>query len=220
MKTGTSHLWAGTLIVILMATLALFVVRADTTIVYVLTDRGGVSLITQGGTNLPIVGYARIQPYSLNPTPAGLAIFGARQGGVLVSEAGVPASPLIRSGRNYAAVNSPVNTCVAIANPNALPATISFYFTNANGVDFGAGTKTIPANSQFAAFLNEAPFNSGNAVTGSWTFNSTIPVSVIALRGLTNERSEFLITTLPVTDLTAAPSDSTLIFPHFADGGG
>jgi hypothetical protein len=43
---------------------------------------------------------------------------------------------------------------------------------------------------------------------------------VTALRGTTNERSEFLLTTLPVADLNAAPSFAAALFPHFADGGG
>jgi hypothetical protein len=42
---------------------------------------------------------------------------------------------------------------------------------------------------------------------------------VIALRGFTNERSEFLITTLPVTSL-ASPLEQTTVLPQLADGGG
>ncbi len=33
--------------------------------------------------------------------------------------------------------------------------------------------------------------------------NASVPVAVVALRGITNARGEFLITTLPVADLTA-----------------
>jgi hypothetical protein len=45
-------------------------------------------------------------------------------------------------------------------------------------------------------------------------------VTVIALRGFTNERGEFLITTLPVADLSIAADSENILFPHFADGGG
>jgi hypothetical protein len=147
-----------------------------------------------------------------------LAIFSLRNGNVVVSEAGVPASPLIQSGRIYAEVNGPVNTGLAIANPNNQAATISFYFTDASGRDFGQGTLTIPANGQIAQFLNSPLFNSGVLPAGAFTFTSSLPVAAIALRGLTNERSEFLITTLPVT--TLAPQTGNLLFPHFADGSG
>jgi len=213
------HLRIGVWIAVATTAIVVLVVKAETVISYAFTDRGGVSLITRGGTNPSTIGFARIQPNNQNTTPAGLAVFGFRAGGVLASEAGVPASPLIQAGRIYAEVNGPVNTGIAIANPNAQTATISFYFTNSNGVDFGAGTKTIPPNSQFAAFLNEPPFNSGSPISGTLTFTASLPVSVIALRGFSNERSEFLITTLPVT-VPAAGSPGTVIFPHFADGGG
>jgi uncharacterized repeat protein (TIGR01451 family) len=194
-------------------------VWAASIISYAFVDRGGLSLITRGGTGSPVTGYVRIQPNGLNTVPSGLAIFGYRQGGVLVSEAGVPASPLIQSGRMWAEVNGPVNTGIAIANPNPQPASISFYFTNSSGDNFGAGTTVVAANSQIAAFLNQLPFNGGNSVAGTFTFTSSIPVAVIALRGLTNERNEFLITTLPVTSLSP-PAPGAPLLSHFADGGG
>ena len=40
------------------------------------------------------------------------------------------------------------------------------------------------------------------------------------MRGLTNQRGEFLITTLPVADLGVTPTAQPLVFPHYADGGG
>ena len=54
---------------------------------------------------------------------------------------------------------------------------------------------------------------------GTFTFTADLPVAVIALRGFVNERSEFLMTTLPVAPL-AAPTTGTVYFPHFAAGGG
>ena len=142
-----------------------------------------------------------------------------------MSEAAVPAAPLVQSVRIYAEVAGSVNTGVAIANPNSQPAVINFYFTNSSGTDVNAGTMTIPANSQIAAFLNESPFYTAASFQGSLadmrtiTIQASVRVSIVALRGLTNERSEFLLTTLPVTPLNATVA-SPLIFPHFADGGG
>jgi hypothetical protein len=138
---------------------------------------------------------------------------------VLVSEAGVPASPKIRSGRIYAEASASVNTGLAIANPNNESATVSFYFTDSNGTNLGTGSFTLPANGQIASFLNQTPFSGGSSFSGSFTFESTLPVSVIALRGLNNERSEFLVTTLPVAELSAR-TEETAMLPHFADGGG
>jgi hypothetical protein len=124
------------------------------------------------------------------------------------------------SARIYAEVTGAVNTGLAIANPNGQPVTLNFYFTDANGQNFGSGSTVIGANGQIAKFLNEAPFNSGTSVAGTFTLTASAPVSVIALRGLINERSEFLITTLPVSDLSDAATSETVLFPHFADGGG
>ena len=153
------------------------------------------------------------------PAPSGLAIFSYRQNGVLVSEAGVPASTPMLKGRIYANVTGAVNTGIALANPNDSQATISFFFTDANGTDFGNGSMIIPAHGQIARFLNEAPFNAPGSTKGTFTFSSDVPVAAISIRGYTNQRSEFLVTTLPVADPSVQAADS-VYFPHFADGGG
>ena len=197
---------------------ALFNPAVGRTISFGVGDRGGTSLTSSGGSGNVTVGYGRIRPTSGSTSPSGLAIFGFRQNGVLVTEAAVPASAAVQSGRIYAEINGPVNTGLAIANPNAVTANVSFYFTDQNGQDFKAGSTTIAANSKIAAFLDQSPFNGGSSVSGTFTFSSDVPVAVVALRGLTNERGEFLITTLPVSALT--PATDTLVFPHFADGGG
>jgi hypothetical protein len=156
-----------------------------------------------------------------------MAIFGFRQNGILVTEAAVPATSLIESGRIYAEIGGGVDTGLAIANPNSVAATISFFFTDANGQNQLSGSTTIPANSQIAAFLDQPPFLTPGlnppslSTLRTFTFVSNVPVGVVALRGLTNERSEFLITTLPVTPLDQPyTATAPVVFPHFADGGG
>ncbi len=190
------------------------------TLDYSIAPRGGVSTTSQGAGSAITAGYGRIQPAAGSTTPSGLAIFGYHENGVLVSEAAVPASPLITSGRIYAEAAGPVNTGLAIANPGSAPSTLTFYFTDQNGQTTGTGSTTIAANSQTAAFLNEAPFNAGSSFTGTFTFSASSPIAVIALRGFTNERSEFLITTLPVADLALPATNGAILFPHFADGAG
>jgi hypothetical protein len=153
-----------------------------------------------------------------------MAIFDVRQNGILISEAAVPASPLIQSGRTYAEIAWPVNTGIAIANPNDQDATITFYYTDATGANMLAGTTIVAANSQISAFLDQAPFLSQAtdlSAVRSFTFASSVPVGVIALRGYANKRNEFLITTLPVAALDMPPaSKAPFAFPHYADGGG
>src|SRR5207249_6272980 len=138
-----------------------------------------------------------IQPASAT-TPSGLAVFSYRANGVLVSEAAVNASSLITSGRIYAEVSSALNTGLAIANPNTQAVTVTYYFTDQNGTSTAPLTTTIGPSSQIAKFLTDAPFNSAASFNGTFTFTASAPVAAVALRGRTNERSEFLITTLPV----------------------
>ena len=184
-----------------------------------ITDRGGVSLSSDGSSASTVSGYGQVEPDDGMTTPSGLAIFGFRQNGILVSEAGVPASPTLQEGRIFAEIDGPVRTGLAIANPNEGTVTIWFAFTDAAGADFGNGNFTLGPGEQIARFLDEDPFGGVAPMLGTFTFTSNLPISVIALRGLTNERSEFLMTTLPVSPLTAGASD-TVYFPHFADGAG
>jgi hypothetical protein len=173
---------------------------------------------TGNGDTAASIGYARIAPGT--PTPDGLAIFGDRVNDILVSEASVPASPAVSRGRIFADINPPTNTGIAIANPNTQTVTISFYFTDSNGRDFGQGLFSMAPGNQMAVFLTEEPFRAPTPLTGTMTFTATAPVAAIALRGFTNERSEFLMTTLPLVDPAAAPQFESAIVPHFAAGGG
>jgi hypothetical protein len=137
-----------------------------------------------------------------------------------VGETGVPASPLLTNGRIYAEVGGSVNTGLAIANPNNQPAMISYYFTDATGTDSHNGTLTIAANGQKAEFLNDPSLNGVSNFQGTFTLSSNLPVAVIALRNFQNERSENLLSTLPVSDLSAPVASTTSVLPQFADGGG
>jgi len=73
-------------------------------------------------------------------------------------------------------------------------------------------------NQEFAAFLDEAPFR-GTIDARSFTFTSTAPVSAVALRGHINERGDFLMTTLPITEISSS-SMASAVLPYFAAGGG
>lgn len=193
-------------------------------VTFMLAERGGAAWRSSGAPAPAQVGYGRIEP-DPGVAPAGLAIIEFRQGGVLVSETSVPASSLIRSGRIYAEMTESLRTGIAIANPNSEPAAVSFFFTDSAG-DFGHGALTIPPQAQIAAFLNEPSFGSfdwgqrGNSWSGAFTFSSTVRVSTIAIRGRTNERGEFLVASLPVSDLDVEAASEAAVLPHFAEGGG
>jgi hypothetical protein len=184
-----------------------------------LTTFSSMSFMSAGLTDLT-TGYARIQAAFNNGVGlGGFAIFASRQNGVLISEASVPVQPLISSGRIYAEIAGPVTTGIAIANPNTQPVTINFFFTDANGNDFGQGSTTINPLNEISTFLTNAPFNAPATVHATFTFTSSLLVSAIALRGLTNERAEFLTTTVPVSPV-GVQFPTRINIPQFADGAG
>jgi hypothetical protein len=191
---------------------------------FTMVDHGGISIITDGSGALN-AGYARIQPSS-GTTPSGVAIFGERVGGTLVTEAGVPASAPLQNGRIYAEVGPGgfnglgTDIGLAIANPGGQAAAITFTLTNASGIDVGSGVFNLAAGNQTASFLDQAPWNAPAGFQGTFSFNSSVPISVVALEGFRNQRNEFLITTLPVIDTTVATNTSPVVLPHYTDGTG
>ena len=183
-------------------------------------DRGGASFQSTGSASGLTVGYARVQPGQTSSAPVGVAIFGLRQGGTVVSETGVPVSRLVTSGLTYLEMSGFVNTGIAIANPNNEDVTFSYTVADSFNVQsFIDGSFTLSGNSQIARFFTEWPF-ALRAVTGTMVFTSSAPVAVTALRGFTNERGEFLVSTLPIVDQLVPPSTTPGYLPHFAVNGG
>ena len=118
-----------------------------------LPDRGVSSFQSAGGSASLTTGYARVQTDSTSSAPAGVAIYGLRQGGTLITETGVPISPLMTTGLLYVEINGFLNTGLAIANPNNDDVTFNYTVTDSNDVqNFLTGSFTIAANSQIEKF--------------------------------------------------------------------
>ena len=167
----------------------------------------------------PIVGYTTIETTD-GRQPLALAIYNLRQNGVLVSRTVAAASPLIRRGRLDALIQRSIDTAIAIANPNDVPASISFYFTGSDGKSSPASNVVIPPRGQIARLLREAPFNGASEFDGSFTFSSSTRVSVLALRLHVNERSDVLTSVVPVIDLDLDVNLAAPIISQFAEGQG
>jgi hypothetical protein len=149
---------------------------------------------------------------------AGVSMIGLRTNGVLVTEGGVPASEELNSGRIYAENHDLVRTGIALSNLTSTDAVVSYYFTDDSGNDIGQGSMQLQSDHQFAAFLDQPPFNAPQMQQGSFTFFSSGPVGAIALRNVINDRQENLFTTLPVTSLDGRAAST--VIPHFVDGPG
>jgi hypothetical protein len=169
-------------------------------------------------TGPPKIEFVRIPAPPGSVLPSGVAIISLRVGDRVVTEAEMPASRPIQSGRIYVEVDGSVTAGISMANLNPQDAVVSFHFTTNEGIDFGQGSFTLYANRQISALLTEAPFSGPTSMQGTLTFSSSVPISVVVLRGLINERSDFLLSTLPVIDPGAMATGT--IIPHIADGGG
>jgi hypothetical protein len=201
--------------------------QPDGSTLFVLGGDSGFSHFTSGIAPSVQVGYGTLHGVS-GSIASGMAIIDFRDSGTLVSEAAFPPSSMIGSGRLSVEMSASVNTGLAIANPNSDSVTLKFYFTDGLGAQLYASQTLIPANSQFMAFLNQPPFSpppqSPQSVIGlrsarTFTYTASKPIAVAALRSLTNERGEFLMSALPVVSLNSTNS-SPVMLPVYADGGG
>jgi hypothetical protein len=205
---------------------------------------GAAKFETPGDDAATKAGYATLAVNS-GDTPYGTAVFSFKQNGVTIAETGVPPSPPTTAARifidyrtNVNAIPArtgagliDVNTGIAVVNPGSAAANITFTLRNMAGAVITSGHGTMSAGSHFARFIHEfrdkispdlnlPPDFQNTTQFGSLEIASDQPISVLALRGTTNQRHDFLFTTTPVADLTKPLGNSPVYFPQFVDGGG
>jgi len=184
-----------------------------------MNSRGAYSVVSDGGSPGLTVGWGKVRTTPGLQQLAGLAIYGLRANGALISETTVPAVGALSTGRVYAQAGSAINTGIAIANPHTSEVTLTFYFADSAGVITHQGTTSIPANSQITGFLTETPFNNVAPFEGTFSFTASLPVAAVALRTRINERGEALFTTLPVAAPVSSVASARFSFPAFISGG-
>jgi len=169
--------------------------------------------------------------------PVASLIFSYQSGGVTVSTAGVPAPRSASETRLFVEVTGPVGAALpgrsqtgfAVSNvESTIPARVSFDLTNLDGTSTGLhGELVIPPGGQIASFVHEIPGLTTLPIPfqGVMRISAPLPVSVIGLRGLYNERGDFLVTTIPGVNANDEYFNlnlqySDFVFPHFVNGGG
>jgi hypothetical protein len=208
-------------------------------------NAGGAAACRTTGTSASArAGYAKLAVNS-GSAPYGTAVFSLKQNGVTVTEAGVPAAPPATRARIFidyrAAVTAipgrsnsgaiDVNTGLGIVNYGAATANIIYTLRNLNGGTLAIGHGTLAAGKHIACFINQMkeiaasdfdlPSNFQSAIQfGTMEIAGDQSLSIVALRGTTNQRREFLLTTTPVADLTKPLSTHPIFFPQFVNGGG
>jgi hypothetical protein len=93
---------------------------------------------------------------------------------------------------------------------------LSFFFTDAQGLDSETRTLKIPANGQIVGFLNEPLFASPQDFQGTMTFYASAPIGVLAVRGSISG-GMFLMPQIPVADI-GSRATGTVIVPFFWAG--
>jgi sugar lactone lactonase YvrE len=219
------------------------VAESSASTILTISAGGSATAGTSGLNNTTQAGYATVTIDS-GMAPYGTAVFSFKQNGVTVTEAGVPASPPTTAARIFIDYRSSVdsiparvsagkidiNTGIAAVNAGSASADITYTLRNISGVTLATGHGTLAAGAHFAKFINQIHEAASDFVVpenfetdtqyASLEIFSTQPLSILALRMTTNQRSEALFTTTPVADLTKSIETSPMYFPQFADGGG
>src|SRR5262245_9159273 len=152
-------------------------------VAYSTANFGSTTIETAGTSALMNVGDAKAQP-SASTAPAGVAILGLRQNGVLVTETGVPGTPALTSGRTVAQVHGPIKTAFAIGKTWRAAVVVWSNFTAQHGNYSGDNSFTLSASAHFARSLGEAPCGLTSGLVGTLTYSSSGPIAGTALRTL------------------------------------
>ncbi|MBI4472668.1 MAG: SBBP repeat-containing protein, partial [Acidobacteria bacterium] len=163
-------------------------------------------------------GYAVVTPDPGNQLPGGTAIFRYFVSGSIVTEAGVAATPSTTAARIFVD-NAGTRTGVALVNSGTEPAELSLTLMDRGGISESTVQRTLQPGNHLAIFVNDLFSNINEGFTGQLEIRSNRPVTPITLKLTINSRGHLILTTLPVADLNAAYSGSTIVFPQLAIGG-
>ena len=184
---------------------------------------GGVYVGVTDGSN-PVVGAGSVQviPDAGSSTPIGSGLFSLTQNGNLVTESGVPSAAPTTHARVYVDTSTSHNTGFAIAAPD----TTGFHVTlrayqldGVNGAGTGPADLLLVSLGHAAQFVGQLIAGLPDGFTGVLDISAPSPFVALTLRSFTNSRSDFLLTTFPIADMTK-PAPAPLIFPQIVDGGG
>jgi hypothetical protein len=189
---------------------------------YSIPAGGAFRFQTDGSPAAFKVGWVRLTPDSLSPTPSSSGVFGNNPGSILLSESGIPAAVSTTHARVYVDLSGNHDTGLAIANVNSTAASIrinAFQTDGATGVGTSQGPLQLTGGGHDAKFADQLIAGLPVGFTGVLDISSTTPFAALTVRSLYNERGDFLMTTFPVADANRV-APSPIVFPQIADGGG
>ena len=193
-----------------------YIIPGRRTLKYLLPNTGPT---TQAGS-------VRVTPISGDRTPVPIGIFSFTSAGVTVSEAAISGTrgtqfrTYIQNSGVPGSVGS-ILSGLAIANADVTTATVRLEVFGLDGNSTGLTTSlTIPVGGKIARFANEMFPSLPTNFQGILRISSSSALSLAGLRGRTNERFDFLISTVPPVEELTQGSSAQVVFPHFVDAGG
>lgn len=165
--------------------------------------------IETAGTDASVrVGYAGVD------SGYGVAVFRSRDSAGIKSEAAVPAATADTSFLIFAEKTANTATGLAMVNISNSTATVSVRLSN--GLQ---STIQLAGGEQQSRFINELFPNLAAPFSGTASITSNSPIALTAIRGTTNELSEFIMASVPIS-AGATPGNEITVFPQVADGAG
>jgi hypothetical protein len=195
--------------------------RADSSFPYAIPPGGLYVFQTDGSPTHVNSGLVQVLPDPARLTPVGAGVLSYSQGGVVVTESGIPSASLTTHARVFVDKSEGHDTGLAVANPGPIPLRVGINVYEQNGVSgAGSGSLDVSAMGHQSRFLEELiPGGLPDEFIGVVDLSSATPFAVLTMRAFTNSRGDFLLTTFPVGIARQSPSPS-MIFPQIAEGGG
>jgi sugar lactone lactonase YvrE len=165
------------------------------------------------------VGYATVSLDQGDTIPSGTLIFQMMKNGKPMTEAGVGAIPATTKARIFID-RAGTETGIALASPGNGAASVTLNWMDRQGRGLGTTKVDLPAGGHTAKFAYELNPGLPPGFTGVLELTAPVPIVPITLMLTTNPRDDFILTTMPVADLTRATGDKSVVFPQIAFGSG
>jgi pseudomonalisin len=184
---------------------------------------GGVYVFqSDGSPSVVNAGSAQVIPDTGMNTPVGAGVFSFTEGGVLVTQSGIPSATPTTHARIYVDESGGHDTGLAIANPGALSVNVTLNAFATDGITpagTSAGPLSLSGNGHDAKFAGQFISGLPAGFTGVLDISSPQSFVALTLRSLTNARGDSLLTTFPIADFTQI-APNPLIFPQIVDSNG
>lgn len=187
---------------------------------YEIPPHGIISFSLDGSSPDLLTGWAVAQPDPGHTAPFGISGFRFTKDAATITEATFPAAETSALARYYLDLSGVADAGLAFANPSDTAALIELQaFTGTGTRASDSVTISLGPLEQRASPVRDILPDLPSEYRGVIEVRSSLPVVMLGVRALTNERDEVLFSVLPGANLSR-PAPSPVVIPHVATGGG